>query len=191
MVRFQSVNDQNQRLSGSFGSTRTSRRHLQRAFPFSALSVLSGPHSCYPPGFVPYFLHPTRSLCPCGSSQDSEEAGKMSITGAGRTGRGVLMAPVQRVHGTRLEVSKQKCPITKPSNDPTGMQLPLWVMKMLRRVPVLPVSQEELVGCGAGIYDGIGTMVWWEQRLLVEESLRSIVLRHVGLSSSDGIQHLS
>lgn len=67
---------------------------------------------------------------------------------------------MQRVHGTGLEVSKEKCPITKPSNHPMGMKLPLCVMKMLRRVPILPVSQEELVIFGAGIYDGIGTMVW-------------------------------
>lgn len=70
------------------------------------------------------------------------------------------MPPVQRVHGTGLEVSKEQCPITKPSNDPTGMKLPLWVMKMLRRVPILLVSQEESVIFGAGIYDGIGSMVW-------------------------------
>lgn len=161
MVRFQSVSDQNQCLSGGIGSSRTSRRPLPRAFPFSALSLLLlCPQTCYHPGFVLYFLHPTRCLCPCGSSQDSEEARKTSITEAGRTGREVLMPPVQRVHGTGLEVSKEKRSVTKPSSHPTGMKLPLWVMKMLRRVPIIPVSPEELVIFGAVIYDGIGTMVW-------------------------------
>lgn len=86
MARFQSVNGQNQGLSGSIGSTRTSWRPLLRAFTFSVLSLLLlCPHSCYHPGFVPYFLHPTMCLCPCGSSQDSEEAGKSSIAEASRT----------------------------------------------------------------------------------------------------------
>lgn len=31
---------------------------------------------------------------------------------------------MQRVHGAELEVSKEQCAITKPSNDPTGTNLP-------------------------------------------------------------------
>lgn len=90
MVRFQSVNDQKRCLSGSIGTTRTSWRRLPGTFPSSAPSLLLlCPHSCYHPAFVLYFLRPTRCLSPCGSSQDSEEDGKTSMTEVGRRGREV------------------------------------------------------------------------------------------------------